>query len=254
MRPSRSARNLAKMLAYMLGRRPDEFGLIPDAEGFVKTKDLLKALREEDGWGFVNEFHVREAQLTVPGPPFEIDGHRIRSRQPQSATDPPSPEKPPKLLYAHIRRRAQAFVHANGIHPSSHPQVVLSADRDLAERLGRRIDPEPVILTVHVQSAEEQGVAFSPFGQGLFLADHIPAGCFSGPPLPKDLPEEAGNKPAEEAFRRPAMPGSFRMDPARVAAPSVPGSPKRTAEKGRSLDRGRRKKGRWQREKPPWKK
>jgi len=47
----RSPQNLAKMLAYVLGRRPDEFGLIPDAEGFVRIKDLLKALHEEEGWG-----------------------------------------------------------------------------------------------------------------------------------------------------------------------------------------------------------
>jgi putative RNA 2'-phosphotransferase len=37
------------MLSYVLGRRPDEFGLVPDADGFVRLKDLLKALHEALG-------------------------------------------------------------------------------------------------------------------------------------------------------------------------------------------------------------
>jgi putative RNA 2'-phosphotransferase len=254
MRKSRSSQSLAKMLAYMLGRRPDEFGLIPDAEGFVKTKDLLKALHEEDDWGYVNESHVREVLLTVPAPPFEIDGHRIRIRKPEAAIDPPPPEKPPKLLYAYIRRRAHAYVHANGIHPSSHPQVVLAADQDLAERLGRRIDPDPVILTVNVQSAEEHGVAFRPSGQGLFLADPIPAGCFSGPPLPKEKPEEARKlRRPDEAPSRSATPGSFLMDMEKAASSHAPESLRRRTPKGRRIDHRRIKRERWAREKPPWK-
>jgi putative RNA 2'-phosphotransferase len=254
MRKSRSAQSLAKMLAYVLGRRPDEFGLIPDAEGFVKTKDLLKALHEEDDWGYVNESHVREVLLTVPAPSFEIDGHRIRIRKREAAIDQPTPEKTPKLLYAYIRRRAHTYVHANGIHPSSHPQVVLAADRDLAERLGRRIDPDPVILTVNVQSAEEHGVAFSPSGQDLFLADHIPAGCFSGPPLPKEKPEEARKlRRSDEAPSRSATPGSFLMDMEKAASSHAPESLRRSTPKGRRIDPKRIKGERWAREKPPWK-
>ncbi|MCK7505928.1 MAG: hypothetical protein MZV70_18885 [Desulfobacterales bacterium] len=75
-----SAEPLAKMLAYVLGRRPDEFGLIPDAEGFVKIKDLLKALHEEDGWGYVNQSHLQRGPAQRSRrPAFEIDGNRIRA-------------------------------------------------------------------------------------------------------------------------------------------------------------------------------
>lgn len=90
MDKTRSPQNLAKMLAYVLGRRPDEFGLIPDAEGFVKIKDLLKALHEEAGWGYVNESHLRQVLITVPAPAFEIDAQRIRARLRESL--PPDPE------------------------------------------------------------------------------------------------------------------------------------------------------------------
>ena len=38
---------LAKFLAYILGNRPDEFGLVPDPDGYVKIKALLKVLRHQ---------------------------------------------------------------------------------------------------------------------------------------------------------------------------------------------------------------
>lgn len=243
------------MLAYMLGRRPDEFGLIPDADGFVKIKELLKALREEAGWGYVSEFHLREVLITIPDPAFEIDAQGIRARRREALPLGTPAERPPKLLYAPIRRRAHPVVHANGIYPSAHPRVVLAAQREWAERLGRRIDPDPVILVVNVRAAEAQGVAFARFGTGLFLAEQIPAGCFSGPALP-DEPAEAARKPerSDRPADRPATPGSFSMDMEKAAGSQVPQSLKRRTRNGRKIDPKRLKRGNWSRETPPWKK
>jgi putative RNA 2'-phosphotransferase len=243
------------MLAYMLGRRPDEFGLVPDAEGFVKTKELLKALHEEEDWGYVNESHLREVQLTVPEPPVELEAERIRAHRREPFPDASAPERPPKLLYAAVRRRAYPHVHANGIDPSSHSQVVLTRQREHAERLGRRIDPDAVILTVKVRTAEDQGVAFARFGEHLFLADHIPAGCFGGPPLPAH-PSEAVRHP-RPADLRPGpttTPGSFAIGIENAAGPHVPESLKGRARSGRQIDGRHFKRGRWSRSKPPWKK
>jgi putative RNA 2'-phosphotransferase len=255
MDKTRSPRNLAKMLAYVLGRRPDEFGLIPDADGFVKIKDLLKALHEETGWGYVNESHLRQVLITVPAPAFECDAHRIRARLREDLPPDPEAERTPKLLYTSIRRRAYPSVHASGIHPSSHPRVILAAQREWAERLGRRIDPEPVILTVNVRTAEERGVAFARFGTGLFLAEEIPAGCFSGPALPADSPEKT-RKPArtDRPAGQPTTPGSFALDRDKAAGSQVPESVKRRTRNGRKIDPKRRKRDHWSREAPPWKK
>jgi putative RNA 2'-phosphotransferase len=251
MGKTRTPQVLSKMLAYMLGRRPDEFGLIPDAEGFVKIKDLLKALHEEADWGYVNFSHLNEVLLSVPGAPFEIKENRIRCLRREIPGVEVEARKLPKLLYAAIRSRAYPHVHAEGIHPSSHPQVVLAADRGMAERLGRRIDPDPVILTVNVHSASEAGVVVAPSGEGLFLADYVPPGCFSGPPVPTDNPADPEKPTPEKSLRRPAMPGSFVLDVAKAgAAAHVPDSVKRRAEK----NRGRGKHAVWTRETPPWKK
>jgi putative RNA 2'-phosphotransferase len=250
MGKTRTPQVLAKMLAYMLGRRPDEFGLIPDADGFVRMKDLLKALHEETDWGYVNVSHLNEVLLSVPGAPFEIRENRIRCLRREIPDVEVEDRKLPKLLYAAVRRRAYPHVQAEGIRPSSHPQVVLTADRGMAERLGRRSDPDPVILTVNVHSACEAGVGITPSGEGLFLADYVPPDCFRGPPVPPDKPADAEEPPPERRLRRPGMPGSFLLDAGKAASAHVPESLKRRAEK----DRRRGKRGRWTREGPPWKK
>jgi len=253
MGKTRSPQNLAKMLAYVLGRRPDEFGLIPDAEGFVRIKDLLKALHEEEGWGYVSLSHLNEVLLSVPGAPFEIRQNDIRSVDRNAPDLGVSARELPKLLYACIRRRAYPHVHAEGIHPSSHPRVVLVADRVLAERLGRRIDPDPVILTVNVRCACEAGVVFDPSGEGLFLADHIPPDCFSGPAVPREKPSDTGKPTPENGVSRPTMPGGFPLDMEKAASAHVPPSLKRRTDKGQKTDRKRLKQEKWTREKPPWK-
>lgn len=254
MGKAHSPQDLAKMLYYVLGRRPDEFGLVPDAAGFVRLKDLLKALHEEEGWGYVNLSHLNEVLLSVADAPVEIVEGLIRARnRAASALEMPEPE-PPRLLYACVRRRAYPHVYAEGIRPSSHPRVVLVSDRMLAERLGRRIDSEPVVLAVDVPSALAKGIRFGRFGECLFTAEAIPPDCFSGPPLPKEKPDER-NRPQgpEDVPRYPAAPGSFLMDVEKAASERVPASLKRRMEKGKKIDRTRLKKDKWSREKPPWK-
>jgi len=253
MGKTHSPHDLAKMLHYALGRRPDEFGLVPDAQGFVRLKDLLKALHEEEGWGYVNLSHLNEVLLSLANAPVEIVEGLIRARnRAASALEMPEAE-PPRLLYACVRRRAYPHVYAEGIRPSWHPRVVLASDRHLAERLGRRIDPDPVILAVNVQSARAKGIMFGRFGESLFTADAIPPDCFSGPPLPKEKPDEGKRPPGPEGTaRHPVAPGSFPMDVEKAASGRVPPSLKRRIGKGKKIDRKRLKKDKWTREKPPW--
>ena len=64
---------LAKFLSYVLGRQPDEFGLVADEHGWVRLKDLIKALGEEPGWRHVRRHEIRDLTLTHGPPAIEID-------------------------------------------------------------------------------------------------------------------------------------------------------------------------------------
>ena len=153
MKPQQSTRRLEKFIVYVLGRRPDEFGLVPEADGWVKLKDLLKAINEEDGWRHVRRSHIDEIVLTQPAPEIEINDNRVRARFREHLPVPQPVDRPPKLLYTCIRRRAYFVVLEKGITAAEGEKVVLAAAPDLALRIGRRRDPHPVLLTVNVEQA-----------------------------------------------------------------------------------------------------
>lgn len=210
---------LDKYLAYVLGRRPDEFGLIPDANGYVKIKELLQALKEESDWRHLRLAHLNELMLSSFGTAIEIKDQWIRVRDISQLPVIVPPTHLPKLLYTAIRQRAYPAACAKGLKAPVGQPIILSSQAEMAGRLGRRKDHAPVILTVQAGPCESAGVRFRQFGQILFLCDFIPTGLFSGPALPKGKPHpnrEPGpftdwtNRKDNESG--PKMPGSYFPD------------------------------------------
>ncbi len=127
----------------------------------------------------------------------------------------------------------------------------MAVEREMAERLGHRIDPDPVLLTVNVHLLCDSGQVLTPVDSGLFAVDRVPVGTFSGPPLPKEKAEES--RAAAPATEPETMPGSFAMDVDRAGSGAhVPESLKRRTADGKKIDRKRLKKDKWSRERPPW--
>jgi putative RNA 2'-phosphotransferase len=252
MAASRTPKYLAKILATLLARQPEELALVPDAEGFVKIKELLKALHEEEGFGYVNRSHLNEIVLSVPDAPIEIRENRIRAKERSQLPAPAPAADLPAVLFAAVRRRAHAFVLEHGLRAPAETGIVLVPQREAAEKIGRRIDPEPVIVTVQVEACRRRGVEFHRAGEALFLAEAIPPGCFSAAPPPKERPKPERGEAAVEPKPRPSEPaGSFTLDPADIAHAPGAGYIKRTA-KGKKIDPKRFKRDSWSRERPPW--
>ena len=133
---SRTLQTLSKMLTYVLARRPDEFGLVPDADGYVKIKDLLKALHEDEGLRYVNRSHFAEIILSVPEAPIEISENRIRAGNREPLAPTTETETLPKVLFTAIRRRAYAVVLERGVQAADNARIVMTPSREDAERLG----------------------------------------------------------------------------------------------------------------------
>jgi putative RNA 2'-phosphotransferase len=237
MKHSHRVDKLEKFLATMLGRQPDEFGLVPDANGYVKTKDLLKALGEEPGWRHVRRNHLREVIYSSRSPQIELADNLIRAVDRSSLFSPEIPADFPKLLYTPIRRRAYPVVREQGLPPdATGNRIILAIDPTFAERLGRRIDPTPVILIVNSAKALSNGATLWRFGDKLFLSDRLPLDSFSGPPPPKQHPEpqSAGKANTQTA---PTTPGSYLLD---LSTPPTPGN--------RFNKPSRQRKNEWKRE------
>ena len=217
MADQKENRRLSKIIAYMLGTAPGEFGLVPDEAGFVKIKDLLQALHDEDGWRHVRAATLNELAVTLADVPFEIRESSIRSRQWETLPRPVLTRTPPRCLYAWVRQKSYSHVLVKGIFPSSHSRVVLYADRETAEKIGRRKCGEPVTVLVHTEKTEAQGIGLYQVSEKLYLADYIPADCFTGPP-PREKEKKATAKKPEPADNRPAegtqiQAGTFFVEP-----------------------------------------
>ena len=211
------------MLTYILAYRPDEFGLIPDEEGFVRYKDLFKALHEENGWRHVRPSHINEMLMGGDRALFEAEDDRIRSQERHWILNTDNDLPLPGLLYTPVRRRAHPVAMERGLKAERNSYLALSPDREMALRMGHRRDQHPVLLEIPAAAAGKKGVLIFPFGD-LFLAPEIPVHCISGPLPSKDLVEKeekkADKKQKPHAGLKSATPGSFLLDPQRDPDPS----------------------------------
>lgn len=193
-------------MSYLLGKKPDEFGLVPDRDGYIPIKEFLKAVKEDPAMAYVRESHIREALLNDRSGIFEVQGKKIRSiKQDYYPISHNQDLDPPKILYKGVKRKTYPAILKYGLTQGSKEYVVMTKERDLAVRIARRLDQTPIILEIRARAASEGGVNFYPFGDSIYLADMIPPRFISGPKLPKELPskKEALVKPKETA------PGSF---------------------------------------------
>jgi len=206
----KSLKQLSKFLSYILGHKPAEFGLVPDRDGFVKIKEFLKAVREEEGLKYIRRSDIDEILITIFNPPIEIKDNYIRAKHRDNLPRHDPAQTLPKLLYTCVRRKAYPFVLDKGIFPMGFSHVILSSKPEMAERIGKRKDRMPILLTVQTRKSLEKGTLFYEAGDTLFLAESIRTGCFTGPPLPKKE-DAAIIKETLPEKREHKFPGSFIM-------------------------------------------
>ena len=203
------------MLAYMLGHRPFEFGLVPDEMGFVTIKELLQALHEEPGWGYTREGNINEALIGEDRSLFEHVDKKIRTIDRKWSLDYDGEiELPCKILFLGIRRKAHPVVMEKGLRMIEGSNYILSTDREMAERIGKRRDPQPVILEIRLDAAWREGLSIRRFGD-LFLAGEIPARFIAGPPVPKSAIRSREAKEAkkkEQEIMPQFQAGTFLLD------------------------------------------
>lgn len=234
---AKHVKKTAKFLAFVLGRRPDEFGLVPDDQGYIPVKELLKAVHEEAGWQHLRQAHLNEVVLAAQPAPIEMNGKLVRAIDRSQLPKSMPVQNLPKLLYIAVRQRAYVRVTERGLTAAANPYLILSSDKTMALRLGQRRDNNPVLLSVHVKSTQGKGVTYTKYGETLYLTDFIPTGAFEGPPLPKQ--PSIASKPAlvEDTERTPApkTPGSYYV--------SIDDQPdhKKTARLRRQKDKDRQK-------------
>ena len=214
---------LSRLLIYILGHRPDEFGLVPDSDGFVTYKELIQAIHEEQGWRYVGKADINEALLGRDRHLFQSDNKRIAVVEKKWCIDvEPHSLSLPGILFAAVRTKAHPVVMERGLVSVEGRYVVLSPDRGMALRIGRRRDPKPVLLEIMAVAAQSKGVDFYPFGD-LFLSRQVASEFISGPPVLKETMERRSMAETKKEKNRPEPvhldTGSFTPDISRDPDP-----------------------------------
>lgn len=232
---------LNRLLNYILGNMPDEFGLVPEKEGYISLKELLKAINEEPNMAYVRESHIREVLLNNRDGSFEINGKKIRSNKRNYTLTDKDQDRvhPPKTLYKGIKRKTYPFILKSGLLPGSKEHIVMTKDKDLAIRIAHRLDQKPIILEIKAGVAAENGIPFFLFGDSIYLADKIPVQFISGPPLPKELPSKKETVEKE----REIISGSFILQAERDPDLKRRKNVKKRIEWKKGMKKGRKRAG-----------
>jgi len=237
----RKVAHLNRLLNYILGNKPDEFGLVPDKEGYISLKELLKAINEELDMAYVRESHIQEVLLHNRDGFFEITEKKIRSikRNFTPVDEDHDCVHPPKTLYKGVKRKTYPFILKSGLLPGSKEYIVMTKDKDLAIRTAHRLDQKPIILEIKAGGAAENGIPFFLFGDSIYLADKIPVQFISGPPLPKELPSKKETVEKE----REIISGSFILQAERDPDLKRRKNVKKRIEWKKEMKKGRKRAG-----------
>lgn len=205
--------DLEKELSYILGRKPDEFGLIPDQEGYISIKDLIqvysqlgKTLTKND----LNEIILKDTKL-------EIRENRIRAKEIFFSVENISIHMLPKTLFTFIRERAHEAVFQQGIRYTN-SLVPLFRDKDFALKVGMRRTKDPIILEINTNEFKNRGVKAYVIGD-MILVSHVPQEALLGP-RPK-MEEKALKKPLKSSTPK-ELPGSVLLRPEPKPGPKAP--------------------------------
>ncbi len=196
-------KKIYKLLLYILSHKPDEFGIVPDDNGFVKIKELIQVFSQDKNLPSIRLQTFNEIVLNSENPHIDSKQNLIRAKNREALPDFLKDCPLPKLLYICVRNRAFNYVLERGISAADNSRVILSADIDQAAQIGKRRDNKQELFIINTKSAIQNGATFYKFGDLIYIADFISPKAFVNPTIPKE------KKQAVENTDRQKSPGSF---------------------------------------------
>ena len=171
---------LSKRISLALRHAPGRFGLVLDEAGWVEVDDLLAALRiTRADLDAVVAGNDKQRFALERGP----DGiHRIRANQGHSIPVDLGlvAQSPPPRLFHGTTTAALESIRVTGLHRARRHHVHLSADPDLARRVGARRAGTVVVLTIDADAMTRDGHLFYRSANGAWLTEAVPARYLQG--------------------------------------------------------------------------
>ncbi len=197
---------IGHILEYILALRPFEFALVPDKEGYISIKELLKAVHETKDLRWINKGNINSYISISSKPLVEIKENKIRAVNFSKILFPEKTSLIPGELYLGIRRKAWPHIFEKGIYYKE-KKVLLSSDKKRAAVIGKRIDNDPLIIHVSTKICVQKKVIFEKYGDELYLSDFLPKESLKGPSIEK-ITEQIKDK-NKKREKKETVHGSF---------------------------------------------
>ena len=168
---------LSKTISHALRHKPEDYGLMLDAEGWVAVDDLLEALRRRLGSRRVIDLaSIKTIIVESEKQRFELHDGKIRAFYGHSTSTKIEREAvtPPELLYHGTTYEAAQAILREGLRSMKRQYVHLSTDAKTARIVGLRRTGKPVILRISALEAHQQGIKFYLGNEDIWMADEIP--------------------------------------------------------------------------------
>ncbi len=172
----RQRRKFDKLLLNMLARNPASFRLVADEGGWVRIRDIHKALLEEKLFPGMTPAGIKQHLLLFRPAGFECSDKRIRALpglQSPGIFDYKI-ATPPEKLFTPIRPRALRHVDGHGLTAAGEAGwIVLLSSRKDALLFGKRFHNRPVLCKITAAKASQGGETFRHAGSGLYLSEKV---------------------------------------------------------------------------------
>lgn len=168
---------LSKLLSYVLRHNPAHLGIRLDDHGWTNVEILLKQLStHKENVDFDILKHIVDTN-TKKRFSFNEDLSLIRASQGHSVEIELNyaAQIPPVVLFHGTADKNLMLIREKGLLKMSRHHVHLSADKEMAYKIGQR-HGKPVVLSVQSLAMHESGHLFYISDNGVWLTGHVPAG------------------------------------------------------------------------------
>ena len=169
---------LGRQMAGIL--RHGKYDLPMDDRGFVRTRDLISAIKEHNPrMHWLRPHHVIALVETDPKGRYQISGDTIRATYGHTIDLDlrlPTDNIPDELYYPASEDEAEIILEV-GLKPSDRAKVHLSLTYQDAYNAGSVRLEQPVILAIDVDRCFDEGYDIGRAGKTVFLCDQVPADC-----------------------------------------------------------------------------
>jgi putative RNA 2'-phosphotransferase len=174
--------SLSRAVSHALRHEPWLYELELDSEGWVPVESLIAAIRaESSAMTDVSTVDLLQMIDRSDKKRHQIQDDKIRALYGHSTPQKiqKQPGQPPTLLFHGTSPELASRISSEGLKPMGRQYVHLSTDMIVADQVGKRKAPHPVIVTVCAENAWQAGVRFYRGNDRVWLVDEMPPSFLS---------------------------------------------------------------------------